>query len=113
LTGELLKPPDAHHESWFAPFYASDAAGPPAKKPSSYLPFSDGVAREETWWMKGGRGSGGEEKGNMDEIMTARLRWHKRGAAKRKANEETKVLQRGSNGTRPWSCRRCGTRRQH
>jgi len=102
LTSELIKPPDAHHESLFAPYYASDAGGPPAKKPPSYLPSSDGGAKGETWWMKGGGGSGGEEGGEegrgADESLTVRLRRHKREAAERKEKEEREAGQRGSAG---------------
>lgn len=48
--------------------------------------------------MKDGGGSGGDEEGNMDESLTARLRRHTREVANLKTKEERKVPQRESNG---------------
>ena len=96
LTGELMKPPDAHRESLFAPQWASDSAGPPAKKPPSYLPSSaGGEGDKERWWMKKGGGGGGEEED--DESLTARLRRHKQEEKERKKREE---VEQGGGGVK-------------
>lgn len=85
LTSELVKAPDPQHECLFAPQWASDSTGPPAKKPPSYLPASSPGTVRETWWMKGPASDSTEAE--AEESLTRRLRQRKQEMMKKQESE--------------------------
>jgi hypothetical protein len=86
LTSELVKAPDPQHECLFAPQWASDSTGPPAKKPPSYLPASSPGTVRETWWMEGPASDSPEAE--AQESLTRRLRRRKEEMMKKKESGE-------------------------